>query len=174
MNEIENRDNWLNELVTEIKLIEEKWKIDTLKRYRQCGKLILESGYGQKSKWSSKIFNDFMELTGYKKTAIYEMIRLGKLTDREFSDISEIFPSLYAFTHSKALGSAISKHKPESSMKHLEIPANRFKNGREAMEFFKSFDGEYEGLFYHGNVNREVWERNQVIKQVGQLEVFTE
>ena len=147
INEIENRDNWLNKLVTEIKLIEEKWKIDTLKRYRQCGTLILGSGY-EKWKRNQSILTKFMELTNLGKTTIYYMVDLGKMSDKEFSDTIGEFPSLYAWSHPKSLGSAVTKPKQSiSAMEKIMVPVSMFENEREAKNFFQAFDGVYEGLF---------------------------
>ena len=44
-------------------------------------------------------------------------------------------------------------------MLQKQLPVNRFKNEEEAKQFFKMFNGEYLGCFYHGTVNRKMVER---------------
>jgi hypothetical protein len=153
---------WVYELATKLKTIEEQWKRDTFRRYRECGQLILESGY-EKGKWNQVILEEFMKLTNYGHTVIYYMVKLGKMTDTEFSDVIGNFTSLYAWSHPKALESKPDKSK-KPTMEKLMIPASRFKSESEAREFFLSFDGVYEGLFYHGKVNREIAEQNKFSK----------
>ena len=155
---------WVYELATRLKTIEEHWKRDTFRRYRECGQLILESGY-EKGKWNQLILKEFMKVTDYGHTVIYYMVKLGKMTDTEFSDVIGNFTSLYAWSHPKALESKPDKTKKKPIMERLEIPVNKFGNEREAKEFFLSFDGVYEGLFYHGKVNRRISENNKIFRE---------
>jgi len=118
--------NWLDELVTEVKLIEQKWKLSALKHYRECGKLILES-QSERGKWSKGTLNHFSQMTGYKKSSIYYMIELGKMPDNQFSNILENYPNLSAWTarpKKLSLANALPSDVPKDENKLRSLPFN--------------------------------------------------
>jgi len=159
--------SWVDDLIVETKEIEEQWKRDTFRRYRECGQLMLDSGY-KKGKWNDLIKKHFMEKTGYSKNTISRMIRLAEMNELEFEITITKFNSLYKWVN------ATTGHKEtrkKSVMVKMEIPANRFKNEREATIFFSSFDGVYEGLFYHGKVNRQTVEKSKIIREKIEQEI---
>jgi uncharacterized protein YqfB (UPF0267 family) len=118
--------NWLEELVTKVKLIEQKWKLSTLKHYRECGKLILES-QSERGKWSKGTLHRFIQMTGYKKSSIYYMMELGEMPDNQFSNILESYPSLYAWTarpKKLSLANALATDVPKDENKLRSLPFN--------------------------------------------------
>ena len=85
---------WLEELIKKIKAIENQWIQDTFKRYRECGQLLLQSGY-TKGKWNNEVKSTFMEETGYSDTTVRRMIILGTLSEEQFLHDMDNFKSLY-------------------------------------------------------------------------------
>lgn len=176
MNEIENRNDWLNELATNTRLKIAKWARNTLKMYRECGQGILDSGY-KKGNWNSVVRKRFLKLTGISPRAFYYMVELGRMTDAEFSNTLQSFPSLNAWINGKSVKFhralpliPSSENKLKSKTEHLEIPVKRFPNETEAREFFLSFGGKYEGLFYHGTVNKKLLARKDEILRLNKTQ----
>lgn len=96
MYEIEIVRTEVDNIIGRVKVLEQKLKLNALKFYRECGLLIKESLIDQ-NKWNRNSIGEFMDKTGYSKATVYHMVKLGKMTELEFSNLLETTPNLRAW-----------------------------------------------------------------------------
>jgi len=87
---------WLDNVVSEVKLIIAELAKDTFNRYRQCGEAILRSGY-RKGQWNSEHKKYFLEKLGISHATFSHMVQLGEMSEEEFATVGRKFQSFHAW-----------------------------------------------------------------------------
>lgn len=99
---IDQYPSWLENAVSKVKDIQLQWAKETFKRYRECGKIVLESGY-RRGQWHSEHKERFLKETNLERTTFQQMIQLGEMTDLEFTNAVGKFPSYHAWANRGSL-----------------------------------------------------------------------
>jgi len=107
---------WLDNVVSEVKLIMDQLAKETFKRYRESGKAILRSGYA-KYTWKSEHKQYFIEKLGISDSTFKSMVRLGEMSQEKFDNVIVEFPSLYAYENR---GSITKKEKRKREIEVLK------------------------------------------------------
>jgi len=123
-------EEWLDNLINDVKPILAKIAEDTFTRYRQIGKMILKSGY-KKGQWKSKHKRKFIKELGISGSTFSLFVRLAEISDKEFKKIKDTYSSVNEWyrrgkpkqisDERKALLSSLIENFPEQSQEIKEI-----------------------------------------------------
>lgn len=89
---------WLDNVVQKCQGVMEQLRKETFKRYREIGKIILESGY-RKGQWSSSHRKHFLEKLGISQQSFSRMVRLGEMSENRFTHAMSKFSSLFRWAN---------------------------------------------------------------------------
>lgn len=95
---ISYKDEWLDNVIFQGKLILTELAKETFHRYREVGKLAIESGY-EKGQWQSQHKQKALKEWAISQKTFSNMIRLGKMSELEFSNVITKFSSLYSWAN---------------------------------------------------------------------------
>lgn len=92
-----DREDWFEEVIRKAKTIEKEMALDIWKRYRECGRLLLEVGY--KHSLEARGFKrKFMEAIGVKSlSTVNTMLQLGRMSDDELSGSIAKYGTIFRF-----------------------------------------------------------------------------
>jgi len=135
-----NKNEWLDDLIDTCKPLWLDLQQTTFKRYREIGQHIIKSGY-TKGQWHSKEKAKFMEEMEIRHSTFGYMIKLGEMTDKEFSNAIGKFTSLYKWANQ-------SKSTEEKVTEIIYIDARYFSNKEEFEQMLKGLEVDYKGLFF--------------------------
>jgi hypothetical protein len=93
-----DRTDWFDELIRRAKAIEQQMRVDILKRYRECGQLLIEVGYKHDIQ-SREFLNDFMEAMNICRATVTIMLQLGRMNEKEFANAVVQYGSLHRFAN---------------------------------------------------------------------------
>jgi len=123
----------LDTLASQIKAVETEWKLDTFKRYRECGQLILDSGY-KKGRWNDQIKTHFLAKLNYGERTFRYMVQLGSMSEEEFGNAIAEFKSFYEWACKP-------KQIKEAKLTQYPIPEGFFNTEAEAEAFYQKYGG---------------------------------
>jgi len=91
-------DEWLDNVIRTSKYVMEELTRQTFNRYREIGKIILNSGY-EKGAWKDKHKHKFINDLGISRPTFTRMVQLGTMEEEEFVRVTNQFSSFYQWTH---------------------------------------------------------------------------
>jgi len=122
-------DEWLDNVITKSKFVIEQLAKETFNRYREVGKIILESGY-KKGQWNDKHKQKFKNSLGISQQPFSSMVQLGEMEEQEFVDIVNNFRTFRDWVHRGSIAKK-AKHERQiqvirEAIKHLEPPKGKY------------------------------------------------
>jgi len=118
-------DEWLDNVIQQAKYKFEELAKQTFNRYREIGKIILDSGY-RKGTWEDKHKQKFMIELGIQHATFSNMVKLGDMEETEFSSVTRNFPSYYLWTHKGSLAKKAKREREiavlREAIKFIEPP----------------------------------------------------
>jgi len=127
--DIPRQDDWLNDVIQQAKNIIAEFLKEAFVRYRKLGKLILGSGY-KKGTWKDEHKQRFLNELGIEKDTFSRMVKLGTMTEAEFSHAVRKFPSLHAWANQKKLAKIEQRERQiivlREAIKFLQPPQQKF------------------------------------------------
>ena len=91
-------DKEIRDEIIKIKEIIQDHHLETLRKYRQCGQIILEGGY-RKGRWNSGIHRWALQEWAISQQTFSRFIQLGEMADEEFTHVMRNFKSLDAWAN---------------------------------------------------------------------------
>ena len=91
-------DEWLDVIIQKAKYVMEELTKQTFHRYRELGKIVLESGY-KKGTWRDKHRAKFLNELGISQSTFSQMVQLGEMTEDKFIAIGNKFRSFHTWEH---------------------------------------------------------------------------
>jgi len=102
-------DEWLDNLINEVRPILGEVAKSTFERYREIGKIILKSGY-KKGEWKSRHKRKFIKELRISSATFSLFIRLAEISEREFKEIVATYNSVNEW-YRKGKPKAVSKQR---------------------------------------------------------------
>jgi len=107
---------WLDSVIQKCKYVRDELKNETFKRYREIGKIILDSGY-QKGTWNDEHKQKFLIELSISRQTFSSLVQIGEMSEEEFANAVSNFSSYHEWRNR---GSIAKKQKREREILILE------------------------------------------------------
>jgi len=111
------REKKIEEVIEKGKEVLRQLHLNTFYKYREVGKLILESGY-EKGKWYSKHRQRALDEWAISQRTFSRIVELGKLSEVDFSHVVANFPSVHAWAN---------QTKEQTEVSYPPLPLGKFR-----------------------------------------------
>lgn len=91
--ELKGPDEWLDEIIEEVRPIKDKLEKNCFSSYRQIGLVILRAGY-KKGEWQWRHIKRFCEELDVSRATFSLYVRLGELSESKFRDVVNTYSSV--------------------------------------------------------------------------------
>jgi N6-adenosine-specific RNA methylase IME4 len=92
------RDKKIDKVIKRVKKLLQSFHLSTFHKYREAGKEIINAGY-EEGNWHSKHRKRALEEWAISQPTFSYMIQLGKMSEEEFINAINNFPSVYAWAN---------------------------------------------------------------------------